>query len=71
MILLTLAQRQKVTRVRVGPELEAYVDANYDAGLVIVDYDMAPGRIEVTPIAYAENIECTIGFVNPPGAVKP
>lgn len=58
--------KQPVHRIRVGPALEAWVAENFDAALVIIDHTMEPDRIEVTPLAYAEHIECTIGFAVEP-----
>ncbi len=52
-------------RIRCHPTREEYSRARWRAQQWEFDATMDPNRIEVTPFAYAENIQCQIGFNGP------
>lgn len=52
-------------RIRCHPVLEGYARARWRPQQWVFDPAMAPDRVEVTPFAYAENIQVEIGFNGP------
>lgn len=51
-------------KVRCHPALEELMRRQLTADEWEIDPTMDPSRVEVTPFAYAKNIQCEIGFVN-------
>jgi hypothetical protein len=57
--------RVRVLRLAIPPYLEKWAAERFEPDLLIIDHGMADDMIMVTPLAYAEHINVTIGFVNP------